>query len=114
MVNAVNYTMLKRMGKWAVAYIMKKDRDSYCGSFFFGDLNAFVAKRFDRLAHKVHCSNGMMEAGMQRTRINERGQTKLLDPAKTLEPGMLDKVVYNRRRNTDKAINWIIEDLSLL
>jgi hypothetical protein len=58
----------------------------------------------------MHGPNGMMESGMQSTRINERGQSELLDTSQPLKPGMVNHCQNQGVIDGDEPIQRVIDD----
>ena len=88
MLKIFNQHMFKGMGKWAVADIMQQDSDFSCCCFLRGNFCALVLKFGEGQPHKVIGTQSMVQPGMNRARIDQMGQSHLLDPAKALEIGM--------------------------
>jgi hypothetical protein len=48
------------------------------------------------------------------SRVNEACKSKLPDIPEPLKPGMFNEVKYKIARDTDEAVNWIVNDLSFI
>ena len=68
----------------------------------------FVAQRFDSHSHQVHGAERVMKTGMQRAGIYQVRHAQLLNVPQPLKIGMFNKIEYQLRRDTDKAVNRIV------
>jgi hypothetical protein len=56
----------------------------------------------------------VLKTGMGRPRIDKACKAKLPDIPEPLKPGMFNEVKDKIVRDTDEAVNWIVDDLSLI
>jgi hypothetical protein len=69
---------------------------------------SFQAQFIERTGHEVHCPNGMMEAIVRGTRVNEVGETKLRYPPKALKPRVVHYIEHHFVSNGDETVHWIV------
>lgn len=71
----------------------------------------FIAKGFNSRAHEVHGTQGMMKAGMQCAGINQVRHAQLFNVTKPLKTGVFNQIVHQFRRDGDKSVNRVVNDL---
>ena len=92
MAHSADEGVFKYVGKRTMSNVVQEDGSP--NSFFFRVENevAFALEGVDGETHEMEGSNGMLEAGVLSSWIDDTGESELLDTAQTIKVGVLDDV----------------------
>ena len=97
-----------------MADVVHQDGCTYGFSFTVEDEVTFGRKLGDGFAHEVKSSQGVLEACVLRSWVDNRGEPHLLDAVQALKQGVLHNVVQQSFGNVDKPKDRIVYYLTLV
>ena len=75
-----------------------------------GNFDPFKAQIVQHPSHQMHCSEGVLKAGVDSARINKIGETQLFNEPEALKKGMGDDVKNQLALYRNKAVERIVND----
>ena len=75
---------------------------------------AFLLQREDGFTHQMEGSDGMLETGVLRRRVNHIGHTELFDAGESLHQRVLYDIEQQASWYLDKTENRVVDDLCVI
>ncbi len=114
----VGYTLNEGMFEYvrerSVSKVMEQDSDGSGLSFLVGDSYAFLPQGAEGFLHKVHSTEGVKEAAVHGSGIDEIRQTELADTIESLHIRVLQDIVDEVGRDIQKSEDGIVNNFAFI
>ena len=93
---------------------MQQNSYQRAGGFLLANVNALPAKRTYRLAHQVHRPQRVGETAVHGAGIDQIGETQLTNTYQSLHQRMLQHIIQQIVRNTQKTENRVVDNFMFI
>lgn len=106
--------MFEYVRERSVSEVVEQDSDGSGLSFLVGDGYAFLLQGAEGFLHEVHSSEGVEEAAMHSSGVDEVGQPELADTIKSLHVGVLQDIVNEVGRDIQKSEDGVVNNFAFI
>lgn len=110
----LNEGMLKYVGERSVSKIVEQDSNHSGLSFLVGDSDPFLLQGAEGFLHEMHGSEGVKEAAVHSSGIDEIRQTELADTIESLHIRVLQDIVDEVGRDIQKSEDGIVNNFAFI
>ena len=110
-VHAPDEAVLERMAEGAMADVVQENGQTGAAVLVLGDHDALFAERIEGLLHQVQSAQGVVEAVVDRTGIDQVAQAELADAAQALHPRVIEDLGEIRVAELDEPVDRVVQQL---